>query len=119
MDSFELLAFGGPLTPAGGRLYFVTYDEGFTLNEILISNEGMLAAGASRFVSEQFGSILSAVEEHVFVSVAGAAVAAYDFSEDARLTHVEQTMGYPSILRFGAERVYIPLGYFGIAALPF
>lgn len=102
----------------GEKIYFDAYDDGYKLYAASVENDGKLALGTGLLVTKQWASLLDAQGDTALVTV-GNAIAQYQFGGAGTLIDVYQTMGSPLSVRFGAERAYVPLGYAGVALIPF
>jgi uncharacterized secreted protein with C-terminal beta-propeller domain len=121
VDEIELPMTAGAVKPGGTNVYYDSYSfegAGYFLDGVAIDGAGDLSALGQVTVTDQWAWILGAHETSAFVVVGGQAIARYDFSGPPTLTEAIQTNGYPSTIRFGADRAYIPVGYQGVVTLP-
>lgn len=118
IDSLVLPQYVGTVVGANSHLYWSTFNEGFSVIDTVVGLAGRLEPNARVKVSEDYGSILGGRDAVLYVTVSGAAVGRYDFSAEPMLTHIEETSGYPSSIRFGRRQDYVPLGYYGLLTFP-
>jgi len=119
LDSLTLADSAGELVPVPGALYYASYDQGLRVNRVDVDEDGVFSAAGEQLVTESWGGILGANGDNLYVTIGSGAVAryAFDAGEGFSLGEVQQVMGAPLTLRFGAEAAYAPLGYYGIAVL--
>lgn len=102
----------------GPTVFFTLQEEGFRLASASLSSAGFLTMGQRVIVTDQWGNLLGGRQNTAYVSIGNAAVARYAFDGAPHLTNLVPVMGSPSKVRFGTDRAYIPLGYFGLVTLP-
>ncbi len=90
----------------------------FKVGRYLLSKEGLFENSDVRPVSSEMCSMLGVRKQQVYLSVANAAVARYDFSQSPPiLADVKPVMSAPCNIRFTATAAYAPLGYSGVLVL--
>jgi len=101
-------------------VFFTHYQtEGVMLGRVRIAADGQLSLDPSVAVTDSWIPLLDAQGGLLFVTVGGGAIAQYDCSGAAALLGVTPVMGTPSRIRFGETMAYAPLGYAGLARVPF
>ncbi len=118
VDEYVLPDYAGSIVGAGSRAYYQYYDGGSIVASIRVSPMGLLSDGGSLPANPSGGYLLAAKESTAFLSM-GNAIATYDFTATPTLTDLTETMGWPSHVRFGTHTAYAPLGYAGLATLPY
>ncbi len=120
LDSLDLPSQLGGVTAAGSHVYATAYGNGYALAAASIDpDDGTFDALDPVSVSASWISLLGAQGNRAYVSVGSGAVAVYEFDDEGELVSLEDAMGTPTTIRFGAERAYAPSGYFGLLALPY
>jgi hypothetical protein len=120
LDSIDLPDGLWGITGAGSHVYATGYTDGYSLAAASIdSDDGTITALDPVRVSDSWISLLGAQDDRAYVSVGSGAVAAYEFAEQGELISLDDVMGTPTAIRFGAEQAYAPSGYFGLLVLPY
>ena len=117
IDDVDLPGNVGQVLGRGANVFLDAHDSGLLLYKAAVAPDGTLTMAPGLLVTKQWGSLLDANADTVYVTV-GSAIARYDFSGDGALAGLFETMGSPMSMYFGTNYAYVPLGYAGIAQLP-
>ena len=119
LDTQELPQYVWELVGGGNALYFGGYSTQYDVTQIAIGDDGALGLGEPVAVSQSWVRLLGARGAELYLGVGGGAIARYGFDEDGQglLGPLVETMGMPLSLRFGDDRAYAPMGYFGLVTL--
>jgi len=117
LSDLALSSYVGSVAGAGDKIYVETYEDGYGIEAVSVNANGQLEVGDEVLVTEQWGTLLGAHADSVYLSV-GDAIVRYDFSGEPVLADLVEVMGYPLDIRFGAHNAFVCMGYFGIAVLP-
>ena len=116
--SYALDATAGSILARGAKIFYDTWDDGYQLGSIAVSNTGAVTEGPAVAVTDDYAWILDADGDDVLALVGGQLVAHYDFSADPELAGYREISTSPLAAHFGADTVYLPLGYGGMERLP-
>ena len=119
IDSLDMPDNAGTVEAAGARLYYETYNEGSVVGSVNVAPDGALSFGERIKVTEDWASILGTRGNDVYLVIGGGAIARYSFAGEPELLQLLQVMGRPARIRFGETNAYAPLGYAGLAVLPY
>lgn len=117
LDTYTLPESTGSLLARGAWVYVERYNSAYEVQGLRVTNGGDIQAGPKIKISDQWASLLDADGARLYVSVAGRALARYDFADDGALIDLTQVMNSPLRVRFGATTAYAPLGYSGLVRL--
>jgi hypothetical protein len=118
VDSARLPEGAAQVRPAGSYVYIDAYDGGYALQAARIAPGGRISMTVPVSVTPQWGAFVAAKGGAAYLTVGDGAIAQYDFSGPPRLESVTEVMGLPSAIRFGDDRAYGVLGWFGLVKLP-
>jgi uncharacterized secreted protein with C-terminal beta-propeller domain len=110
---------GSTLLVRGNRILHDRYKDGFELGVINVDENGALSTGPTRHVTNAWGYLLGASDRSAYVAVAGSILTQYDLEDGLTLENVLDVTGTPSRARPGQGLMFFPLGYSGLALLPF
>lgn len=117
IDQQTLPDYVGNVQAAGSRLYYEHYDTQTQLSAVALSPSGMMSLAGTLVRDGYYGWLLAAQDTQALLSY-GNSIARYDFAGEPALEELVQVMGWPNSARFGADTVYVPMGYSGLAKLP-
>jgi len=118
VDEYGLSGYVGGVQGAGSRVYYQRYDEGAAVAAVRVSRMGLLTDGGQTDTGGVWGYLLAGKDATALVTYENA-IAVYDFADAPALVQVVDVMGWPSHARFGTNAAYAPLGYAGLAVLPY
>jgi hypothetical protein len=119
LSNLTLSDNAGTLKAAGAKIYFDAWDQGTVLGSVTVGADGALAFGSKVTVGSGWAYLTAAQGGNAYVIVNGGAIAQYNFAGDPALKTLVQVMNAPNRIRFGAAAAYAPLGYAGLAVLPY
>jgi hypothetical protein len=115
IDSESLPAGTSLLLGRDGRVFIEIYNNGTRLQCATVDAGGAIALQESALITDQWGSMINARGTSAYFTIGNGAIARYNCAtQSPELAELVEVMGTPAHLRFGAEAVYAPLGYFGI-----
>ena len=120
IDTLQAPSWVYNLSAGPGRIFYLGYQESaYTLGSLSVSATGELDSAGETAITDYWAQLLALHGDDAYLGVGGGVIARYDCSAAPTLTALQPVMSSPSRFRFTETAAYAPLGYAGVARMPF